>query len=611
MRHSGVMRSVPARLRPWLVGALGLLVLGAVAGGWLMLRAGQARDTVVLLRADGAKLQEQVKAGDLTGISITLTRLRTHADQARSQTGDPVWALASHAPLIGRDLRAVREVSAAVAGIADAAQPLETALPRLAPGGKPFAGGRIDVTAVAEISRAIPAVSAAVASGEASMQNLRVRGLRPEVAVGVSTLQRLLATVKGPIADSVPTMQLLPQLLGADRPRTYMVLLQQGAEARGTGGLVGAYAVLRTDKGRLSLLKAAPRGELQQGSGIPTLGLPQDLQELWGTDLSEWAGLNLSPNFPWTGRLVAAGWKANGLAPSLDYVAGLDQGVVAAMLAATGPVTVRGLTIDSSNVVEFLTRDVYARYRDPQDVDRVTAELVQVVFGRFADGRVDLGALVKSMAPPVHERRLQLWAADQEEQRLLETLTVAGAIPDTPGPFAMAVVNNGGGNKLDAYLKVHTAYQPGTCAQQVRVGHITVQLDNTAPTSGLPDYVDVRSDVLEVGLSALGLDRTPKRGSNRVLLDVYGPVGGQAALITVDGNATPTVQGSDRGHPVWRVAVPINPGQQRVIDVVVTQPVGIGPEPAVATVLLQPMVNPATASIGGLTPCQNKPADQG
>jgi hypothetical protein len=605
------MGSLLARRRLVLFGSLGALLLAALACGWLMHRAGQAKQTVALLKADGADLQRQVKAGDLASVAATLTRLRQHADQARSQTGDPVWTMAGVLPVVGGDLRAVRDVSASVAAIADAAQPLETALPRLAPGGKPFAGGRIDVTAVTELSHAMPAVSAAVAQGYSTVQALQVNGLRPEVASGVTTLQRLLGSVQGPMADSVPTMQLLPDLLGADRPRTYMVLLQQDAEARGTGGLVGAYAVLRTDKGRLTLVRAAARGELQKGSGIPTEGVPQDLQELWGSDLTEWAGLNLSPNFPWTGRLVAAGWKADGLTPDLDYVTGLDQGVVAAMLASTGPVTVRGQTVDSSNAVRFLSRDVYDRYRDYRDVDRVTAELVQVVFSRFAAGQVDLGALVGAMASPVHERRLQLWAADPQEQRLLETLTVSGTIPDSPGPFAMAVINNGGGNKLDAYLKVHTDYQPGSCAQQVRVGHITVHLDNTAPTSGLPSYVDVRSDVKEVGLRSLGLTRTPKRGSNRLLLDVYGPVGGQAALVTVDGSATPVVTGTDRGHTVWRVVVPIDPGQQRVVDVVVTQPLGIGPEPLRPTALVQPMVNPATVSVGGLPPCQSKPADQG
>jgi Protein of unknown function (DUF4012) len=595
--------------RTLLLGSVGVAVLAALAAAWLLHRAGQARATVSLLRGDGAQLQQQVQAGDLAAVSVTLGRLREHADLARQQTSDPVWRMAATAPVVGRDLAAVREVSAVVASIADAAQPLETALPRLAPGGRPLAGGTVDLAALTEVSHALPGLSAAVADGDVRVRALELGRLRPEVADGVVTLQRLLGAVTGPMADAVPTVQLLPTMLGADRPRTWMVLLQQGAESRGTGGLVGAYAVVRTDHGRISLVRAAPRAELQRAD-IPTGRVSEDLRDLWGTDLTEWAGLNLSPNFPWTGQLVADGWKANGRTPALDYVVGLDQGVFAAMLAGTGPVPVGDAAVNTGNAVGFLTRDVYAAYSDPADVDRVTADLVRVVFSRFATGQVNLAALVRAMVDPVHERRLQLWAADVEEQRRLEAMTVAGVLPDAPGPFAMTVVNNGGGNKLDAYLSVHTDYQPGSCAQQVRVGRITVDLTNAAP-AGLPDYVDVRSDVLTVGLKALGLERTPKRGSNRLLVDVYGPVGGQAALVTLDGEQVPVVQGLDRGHTVWRVVVPIDRGQKRSVSVVLTQPVGVGLEPTDPVVMLQPMVQPATATIGRLEPCRNQPEDQG
>jgi hypothetical protein len=601
------------RPRWWGLGtAAVLLVLGGLAGAfWLLHQVGRTQESVRLLRADGSRLQQQVQGGDISGAAATLRSLRLHADQARSQTAGPVWGTAALVPVLGRDLSAVRTVTASVAGIADAAAPLETTLPVLAPGGKPFAGGQVDIQALRSTADSLPGLSAAVASSDQAVQGISTSGLRPEVADGVVTLQRLLTAVRGPLADAVPSLQLLSPMLGADRPKTWIVLLQQGAEARGTGGLVGAYAVLHTDKGRIQLVETAPRSHLQTAVGIPSTSVPEDVQDLWGTDLNEWAGLNLSPNFPWTGKLVADGWKAQGRAPQLDYVLGIDQGVVSALLAGTGPVDVRGQKVDAGSAVPFLTRDVYARYRNPQDVDKVTAELVSQVFTRFATGQVNLAELIRAAAPQVHQRRLQLWSADQAQQRLLEGMSVGGVIPDDPGPFAMAVVNNGGGNKLDAYLTVHTAYDPGTCAQQVRVGHITVDLTNGAPSVGLPGYVDVRSDVNAIGLKALGLTARPKPGSNRLILDVYGPVGGEAALVTLDGVATPVTAGSDRGHSVWRVIVPIDPGQKRVVDVVVSQPVGFGLGTDHPTVMVQPMVNPATSTVGAMSPCRNNPGNSG
>jgi hypothetical protein len=176
-------------------------------------------------------------------------------------------------------------------------------------------------------------------------------------------------------------------------------------------------------------------------------------------------------------------------------------------------------------------------------------------------------------------------------------MSVGGAVPDAPGPFVAAVVNNGGGNKLDAYLKVHTSYQPGRCVDDVRIGELSVTLDNTAPHGGLPAYVVSRGDLVNQGVP----NRDP--GSNRILLDLYGPVGGDAPVVTLDGAQQRPVAGTDRGHPVWRVVVPIAPGQQRTVRAVVVQPVGTNnPDPA-PQVLVQPMVLSATASIGRAPSC--------
>lgn len=42
-------------------------------------------------------------------------------------------------------------------------------------------------------------------------------------------------------------------MLGADGERSYLLLIQDNAEIRATGGIPGAFAELRTDGGRLEL----------------------------------------------------------------------------------------------------------------------------------------------------------------------------------------------------------------------------------------------------------------------------------------------------------------------------------------------------------------------
>ena len=155
----------------------------------------------------------------------------------------------------------------------------------------------------------------------------------------------------------------------------------------------------------------------------------------------------------------------------------------------------------------------------------------------------------------------------------------------------MPVINNGGGNKLDAYLQVSTTYRQGDCLGDVRLSEVSVQLTNTAPTTGLPDYVVARPDRLQ-------LQEPPTvRGANRVLVDLYGPVDAEAPLVTLDDKQVQVSTGQERSRPVWSLDLELKPGQTRTLTFQVLQPVQPGLTPAIAPprVLLQPMAIPATA----------------
>jgi len=591
----------------WAVISAGCLIAVLGAGAWVAIRGREATAAMAQLQLDGAQLQRQLAGYDLVAAGPTLTKVRLDADRAHRLTGDPIWAAAGSIPFLGRDLRAARTVSAVLADLTVASRPLETVLPQLDPGLIPAGGGKIDTVALSRLAETLPNVSRAVSAGAVSVGELDPTQLRPQIGSGVMTLNAALSGGRGPLADAVPMLRTIPDMLGAQGQRSWVVLLQQDAEARGTGGLVGAYAVVKTDRGKIKLVTAQSRGVLDRGPAIPVGKLPASLRALYGKDLSEWAGFNASPHFAYTGELVSAGWNARSDTRPLNYVAAVDQYVVAAMLSATGPVTVRNTVINDKNAVDFLSRDVYRQWKDPHEVDKVTTELVDAVFAKFTVGQFDLPTLIKAMRRPLQDRRLLLWAADPEKQSELARFRISGSLPSDDGPFAMAVINNGGGNKLDAYLKVHTDYQPGRCTNGTRVGQIAVTLTNTAPSSGLPDYVNVRSDLLNDGLSG----RQTRDGSNRILLDIYGPVGSNAALTSLDGESFAPVVGLDNNHTVWRARVPIKAGQRRTVNVVMTTPAVDGDVGTSPVVLTQPMVKPATVSTKPLTACENSSVTRG
>jgi hypothetical protein len=314
--------------------------------------------------------------------------------------------------------------------------------------------------------------------------------------------------------------------------------------------------------------------------------VPPDTAQLYGADLAEWAGLNLSPHFPWTGRLVTAGWPdaaaAAGLqTPAVDGVLAIDQVGVAALLAGTGPLTVAGITVDQSSVADFLTFGLYVEFPLIADApgtvpakDVWVLDLVEAVAARFAAGEVDWVALTQALRDPAIDGRLLAWFPDPQEQALVTEVGAAGILPSTPGPFVTTALQNGGGNKLDHWLATSVEYRPGRCLDDYRVSTATVTLTNEAPTDGLPGYTAPRSDLLP------GQRVTP--GAQRTLVFLYGPVGSELLLATVGGrDVTPVATGTDRDHPVWRFDVEIPPQATRTVTVQLLEPataeVGVPP----------------------------------
>ena len=47
----------------------------------------------------------------------------------------------------------------------------------------------------------------------------------------------------------------MPSMLGANGTRRYLLLVQNNAEIRPTGGIAGSFAILKADKGKLSMGK--------------------------------------------------------------------------------------------------------------------------------------------------------------------------------------------------------------------------------------------------------------------------------------------------------------------------------------------------------------------
>lgn len=371
-------------------------------------------------------------------------------------------------------------------------------------------------------------------------------------------------------------------MMGADGARTYFMAFQTNAEARGTGGLLGGFGILRFDNGTATVDTLASNRDLDGASASVDLG--REFADMYGftNPMTDFRNSNLSSHFPYAAQIWKSMW-AEQTGMNVDGVILLDPVTLSYVLGAVGPVRMPdGEVITKDNVVELTESTAYSRFPTDQTARKtylqdIANEVVRKITGRIESPQKLLDALGKA----VGERRIAVWGSVPAEQELLEETPLAHVVPDDPAPYAEVVINNLGGNKLDYYLRRQIEYVADGCNADTRMSTVTIRLANEAPKTGLPDYVatapGIRPDVpLDV----------PK-GAMVTSVRLLATTGATLVSALVDGQQVPVFSGTERGHPTFEVQLGIPPGQSGELSFRLSEPTSAGP----ARVPVQPLID--------------------
>jgi hypothetical protein len=385
----------------------------------------------------------------------------------------------------------------------------------------------------------------------------------------------------------------VPALLGGERPRRYLLVFQNNAEARGTGGLPGLYAVLAADGGRITVRTLGSNTDLRGADRMP-VDLGPEYAARWGQDPAIWANSNLDPSFPNAARIWLALWQRQ-TGQRLDGALATDPVAVGYLLAATGPVRLpTGEQVTGGNVAPLTMSQVYARFApgEPQNgfLRTVARSAVSALLASPARPR----ALLDALARAGRERRLVIYSSRPAEERDLVAAGLGGTLPDGAGSYAYVVVNNVAGNKMDYYLRRSVSYAGGRCLAGQRDSRITIRFGNAAPAGDtLPAYVTQREDT--------GVTRAQSAAPDSVvaLVSVYGPRQAGVVRATLDGQRLDVGALPAAGRPVWSFPLVVPPGRWRTVVLDIREP-GSAAAPVVP---VQPLVQPQTVGTS-LLPCE-------
>ncbi|MEV0003509.1 DUF4012 domain-containing protein [Micromonospora sp. NPDC050980] len=566
---------------------VGLVVVSMLltAGGWVTLRGWQARSHLVNAAGLAKDLSAQVLDGDVARAQRTLAALQEQASAARGATGDPVWWLGQRSPYVGDDLSAVRQISVAVDDLARLAFPtlLRVDLASLVP-----TQGRLDVNRLRAVSAEVSRADQAVRRTSERLRAVPTGGLVTQVRDAVTALTAELDQLGELTSAADRGARLLPPLLGADGPRTFLIVSQNPAELRATGGMFGAYAVLRADGGRLRLAGQGDASQLRHFD--PPLKVDPESRRLWSDLPGRYpADVNLSPDFPAAAGLYREMVRRR-TGTTVDGVLAVDPVVLSYLLGVIGPVAVPdGPPLTGSTVVRTLLSDSY-RDLDTEAQDTYFARAAAKVFEALFTKTVDAKALLTVMRRSIEERRILFWSVRSEEQRALAGTRLSGQLPEKDTvPTVGVFLNDGSGAKLGYYLRFSATLTVGACQPDGRRElRLRVTVRSTAPRSGLTE-------------SVTGLALSGDKYTARTFVSVHTPSGGAVLTGRLDGRGTALGGGTDGRRQVAVANVEVGPGRTRTLDVtLLTGQNGAG----TADLVLTPTVTPWTTQIVTAPRCE-------
>lgn len=548
-------------------GSAALLLLLLLCSGWLAVRANAARHHLERARSTIDSLERAIRASDVRTANRDLSSLQSDSAAARRLTHDPVWTAAGLVPWLGDTPRAVGAISQAIDTIAASAlPPLVRTASALTPATVLSGGNHVDVAAIAAARPDLDVASAQVARAQAMLPGRHGLLLGP-VAAAVREARDNVRRLRSLTTNGALAARLLPPMLGGSGRRSYLVVVQNPAEARGTGGLIGAYAVVEADRGGMRLREIGSNTRLDSARR-PVIDLGPDFRTLYGADPGFWSNANLSPHFPYAARLWLSLWHRQ-FGERLDGVVTMDPVALGDLVGATGPVRVNATTeLTRASTAAFFMRDIYALYpRGAQNDarDQLANRLGSTIVRRILAGRSDPRLLVDAVTRAADHGRALVYSAHGDEQTALARTRVSGELVGSGRPDVTVVINNGGGNKLDYYLDRTVTYALGACRTGDRNNRLTVTLTNHAPAAGLPEWVKGNP------LAPVNGTTFPP-GTNRALVYVYATAGSHLRSASVEGASLRVRYGAERGHPVFAFPLDVAPGQTRAVRLDLIEP---------------------------------------
>jgi len=396
----------------------------------------------------------------------------TEARQSVNDLGNVANALLANAPQVGGMFRSGK-------ALLDAGSDLATAATLLSRSLNFVNDPSLDLTA--KLARAEDlATQAQPLLASAQNELASADALPAGVGGNLGSLKNKVAAMNDLTSAFLKVAPALRNALGETETRRYLVIFQNNAELRPTGGFIGSFALVDIDRGAIKAVEVPAGGSYDlEGSLKASVLSPEPLRLVrakW-----EFQDANWFPDFPTSAKKLT--WFYNqSSGPTVDGVVAINAPVLAELLDAVGPINMPsyGVVATSTSVLQTAQEIVESpTARSSGKPKQFIADLMPMVLQKLMSANGDQA--VRTLAiftKALQQKDIQMSFSDDASEQAFDSLGWTGKLDPVPAGFDSVelVRANIAGAKTDAVMSTKITHESVVASDGSVTDHVTVTL---------------------------------------------------------------------------------------------------------------------------------------
>jgi hypothetical protein len=292
-----------------------------------------------------------------------------------------------------------------------------------------------------QIEKNIATMETAINQIDASRYPESFRGY--QVRSNITKLQEDIGQVHTAVKNDQPILSKISWLLGKDSPRQFLLIFQNNAELRPTGGFWTAYGLIKVDNGKITPLASddiysldakinskipAPRPILAYHINVPYYNVRD---------------MNISPDFPTSIKLFLDNYQKVNPKNQVDAVISIDLDVLVDMVKVLGQVGVGGFGNFSAEPdsrcngcpqIIYQLEQLADQPKDHIDNNRkgfLSPLMNSLLSNAMGSEKSKIGPLAQAMLQDINQKHIMFYFSDDSMEQAAKLANIAGTITQT------------------------------------------------------------------------------------------------------------------------------------------------------------------------------------